>query len=76
MDKTEIEIEHIVGQPILETLCGCQDLKSAIPIFKIEAPCFIDFGVLWNYESIAMLSFEKRMSIAPKVLLRSIAKLF
>ena len=31
---------------IIETLCVCQDLKSAIPKFKTEAPCFIDFGVL------------------------------
>ena len=75
MDKTEIEIDRIVGQPILETLCVGLDLTSMIPTFKTEAPCFIDFGVLWNYESIA-ISFEKRMSIAPKVLLRSIANLF
>ena len=46
MDKTEIEIEHVVGQPILETLCVGLDLTSMIPTFKTEAPCFIDFGVL------------------------------
>ena len=46
MDITEIEIGRLVGLPILETLCVCQDLTSAIPKFKTEAPCFIDFCVL------------------------------